>query len=67
VQVSLNTDCPLFLGTTTVLEYALASAAFGLDRAVLAGIAETSLRSSSAPAERRSAALVALEKWRAAG
>ena len=67
VPVSLNTDCPLFLDTTTVDEYALASAAFGLDRAALAGIAETSLRSSSAPAERRSAALAALDEWRRAG
>jgi adenosine deaminase len=67
VSVSLSTDCPLFLDTTTVQEYALASAAFGLDRAALAGIAETSLRTSSAPAARRSAALAALDEWRAAG
>ena len=67
VPVTLNTDCPLFLDTTTVQEYARASAAFGLDRSSLAAIAETSLRTSSAPAERRSAALAALGEWRAAG
>jgi adenosine deaminase len=66
VPVSLNTDCPLFLDTTTVGEYAQASAAFGLDRAALAGIAETSLVTSSAPPDRRAAALAALEAWRAA-
>jgi adenosine deaminase len=67
VPVTLSTDCPLFLDTTTVQEYARASAAFGFDRAALAGIAETSLRTSSAPAERRSAALAALDEWRRAG
>ena len=66
VPVSLNTDCPLFLDTTTRAEYALASDAFGLDRAALAGIAETSIRTSSAPADRRTAALIALEEWRSA-
>ena len=67
VRVTLSTDCPLFLDTTTVQEYARASAAFGLDRSAAAAIAETSLRTSSAPAERRSAALAALDEWRAAG
>jgi adenosine deaminase len=67
VPVSLSTDCPLFLDTTTVQEYRRASAAFGLDRSSLAATAETSLRTSSAPAERRSAALAALDEWRAAG
>jgi adenosine deaminase len=67
VPVTLSTDCPLFLDTTTVQEYARASAAFGLDRAALAGIAETSLRTSSAPRERRAAALAALAEWHAAG
>jgi adenosine deaminase len=66
VPVSLNTDCPLFLDTTTVDEYAQAAAAFGLDRTALAGIAETSLLTSSMPADRRAAALAALEEWRAA-
>jgi len=66
VPVTLSTDCPLFLDTTTVQEYARASAAFGLDRNALASIAETSLRTSSAPAERRAAALAALDEWRAA-
>jgi adenosine deaminase len=67
VPVTLSTDCPLFLDTTTVQEYARASAAFGLDRPALGRIAETSLRTSSAPAERRAAALAALDEWRAAG
>lgn len=67
VPVTLSTDCPLFLDTTTVQEYARASAAFGLDHSSLATIAETSLRTSSAPADRRSAALAALDEWRAAG
>jgi adenosine deaminase len=67
VPVTLSTDCPLFLDTTTVQEYARAADAFGLDRSSLAAIAETSLRTSSAPAERRAAALVALDDWRAAG
>ena len=66
VPVSLNTDCPLFLDVTTVGEYAQAAAAFALDRAALAGIAETSLLTSSAPADRRAAALAALGEWRAA-
>jgi adenosine deaminase len=66
VPVSLNTDCPLFLDTTTVDEYAQAAAAFGLDRDALAGIAETSLMTSSAPADRRAAALTAVGEWRAA-
>jgi adenosine deaminase len=67
VPVSLNTDCPLFLDTTTVREYALAADAFGLDRTAMAAIAETSVRASSAPVERRSAALSALAEWRAVG
>ena len=63
VPVSLNTDCPLFLATTTVAEYELASAAFGLDRSALAGVAATSIRTSSAPGDRRTAALTALDRW----
>ncbi len=66
VPLSLNTDCPLFLDTTMVGEYTQASAAFGLDRAALAGIAEASLLTSSAPADRRAAALAALRDWRSA-
>ncbi|MGY1703615.1 adenosine deaminase [Geodermatophilus sp. SYSU D00697] len=66
VPVSLNTDCPLFVQTTTADEYALSAERFGLSREVLASIAETSLRSSSCPVDRRSAALARLGEWRAA-
>lgn len=65
VPVTLSTDCPLFLDTSTVQEYARAADAFGLDRSALADIAESSLRTSSAPADRRSAALADLDEWRA--
>ena len=63
VPVSLSTDCPLFLDTTTVGEYALASSAFGLGPEQLAAIARTSLVTSSCPPERRDRALTALEEW----
>jgi adenosine deaminase len=66
VQVSLNTDCPLFLDTTTVDEYALASSAFGLGPDQLAAIARTSLETSSCPADRRDRALAALGEWQQA-
>ena len=64
VQVSLNTDCPLFLGTTTVDEYAWAQSSFGLSPAALAGTAEPSLRTSSCPADRLAPALSGVEAWR---
>jgi adenosine deaminase len=64
VPVSLNTDCPLFLGTSTVREYALARDVFGLSEEALAGIAATSLRTSSCPPDRRDAALTRLAAWR---
>jgi len=67
VQVSLSTDCPLFLDTTTVDEYALASSAFGLGPEQLAAIARTSLVTSSCPADRRDRALATLGEWRPAG
>jgi adenosine deaminase len=67
VPVSLNTDCPLFLGTTTVREYALASSAFGLDSDDVAAIARTSLVTSSCPADRRRGALADLAGWRPLG
>jgi adenosine deaminase len=67
VPVSLNTDCPLFLDTTTFDEYALASSAFGLGPDQLAAIARTSLETSSCPADRRDRALAALGEWQPAG
>ena len=67
VPVSLNTDGPLFLGTTTVREYAEAAAAFGLGPEQLAAIARTSLVTSSCPADRRDRALAALGEWSPAG
>lgn len=67
VPVSLNTDCPLFLGTTTVQEYALASSAFGFGPDELAAIARTSLTASSCPADRRDGALAAVGDWRPVG
>ena len=67
VPVSLSTDCPLFLDTTTVGEYALASSAFGLGPDQLAAIARTSLVTSSCPADRRDRALAALGEWPPAG
>ena len=63
VPVSLSTDCPLFLDTTTVGEYALASSAFGLGPEQLAAIARTSLVTSSCPPDRRDRALAALGEW----
>ena len=60
VPVSLNTDCPLFLDTTTVDEYALAASTFGLGPGQLAAIARTSLARSSCPADRRDRALATL-------
>jgi adenosine deaminase len=67
VPVSLNTDCPLFLDTSTADEYALASSAFGLGPDQLAAIARTSLETSSCPADRRDRALAALGEWQPAG
>jgi adenosine deaminase len=67
VPVSLNTDCPLFLDTSTVREYALASSALGLGPEELAAIARTSLVTSSCPADRRDRALADLADWRPRG
>ncbi|KAB8193772.1 adenosine deaminase [Nonomuraea phyllanthi] len=66
VPVTLNSDCPLFCDTSAVREYELARDRFGLDRAALARIAETSLRFSSCPAERRERALAGVARWAAA-
>lgn len=66
VPLSLNTDCPLFVQTTTVAEYTAARTAFGLTNNEIAAIAENSLRSSSCPSERLSAALAGITAWRTA-
>ncbi len=57
VPMSLNTDCPLFFRTSVVAEYAAVQASFDVGDDVLADVAETSLRRSSCPADRREAAL----------
>jgi adenosine deaminase len=64
VRVSLNTDCPLFLGNSTVGEYELAQRAFGLSPRDVADIAASSLVGSSCPPDLRAAALTALDAWR---
>lgn len=66
VPLSLNTDCPLFVRTTTAGEYAEARRAFGLTVDDLATIAENSLRSSSCPTDRRKPALARIAAWRTA-
>ncbi len=63
VPVSLSTDCPLFLGTTTVGEYASAPSAFGWAPEQLAAIARTSLVTSSCPPARRDRALAGVATW----
>jgi adenosine deaminase len=53
VPVSLNTDCPLFLETTTVAEYEVAARVFDLGPEALTAIARTSLVTSACPPDRR--------------
>ena len=66
ISVSLNTDCPLFVQTTTVAEYAAAQTTFGLTDSEMAAIAENSLLTSSCPAQRKEAALAEIAAWRTA-
>ncbi len=64
VPVTVNSDCPLFFGSTLIEEYDLVRRGLDLDAAALAGIAETSLRFSSCPADRLERAMADLERWR---
>ncbi|MFE6553706.1 adenosine deaminase [Streptomyces sp. NPDC057746] len=65
VPVTVNSDCPLFCGTTVLQEYQRVSEWLGLDAPALADLAETSLRFSACPAARRTSALARLADWRA--
>jgi adenosine deaminase len=64
IPITLNSDCPLFCTTSAVEEYTRAARTFGLDPDRIAAIAETSLRVSSCPPERREAGLNRLRQWR---
>lgn len=61
VAVTLNSDCPLFVGADINDEYRRAADRFGLTPADLSAIARTSLTASSCPADRRAPALAALD------
>lgn len=63
VPVTINSDCPLFFGSTAVQEYELTRRWLGLDRAALAQLARTSLRFSSCPPERQNSALARIDQW----
>ncbi|MGV9608860.1 adenosine deaminase [Streptomyces sp. NPDC003631] len=65
VPVTVNSDCPLFCGTTVLQEYQRVSEWLGLDAPALADLAETSVRFSACPAARRTSALARLADWRA--
>ena len=63
MQVTLNSDCPLFVESSATEEYRIAQDLLGLDGATLAAIARTSLTVSSCPDDRRTTALAALDVW----
>ena len=63
VAVSLNADDPLFFNSGVLAEYRLARDRFALDDRTLANIARTSIRSSGAPADLKSAALTRIDDW----
>jgi adenosine deaminase len=65
VPVTLNSDCPLFCGTTLIEEYGRVRDWLRLDANALADIAETSIRFSTCPTRRRTAAMARLADWRA--
>jgi adenosine deaminase len=65
VPVTVNSDCPLFCGTTLLEEYRRVQEWLALDAPALAALAETSVRFSACPAPRRTAALTRLADWRA--
>ncbi|MEV4117104.1 hypothetical protein [Nonomuraea sp. NPDC049695] len=64
VPVTVNSDCPLFCGSTLVEEYDMVRRWLDLDAAALADIAETSPRFSSCPADRLERAMANLARWR---
>ncbi|MEU6572713.1 adenosine deaminase [Streptomyces sp. NPDC046805] len=63
IPVSINSDGPLFTGSSLLQEYDLVRTHFTLDAPSVATLAETSLRFSRCPADRRSRALSALHAW----
>ncbi|MGI5143485.1 adenosine deaminase [Streptomyces sp. CA-106110] len=65
VPVTVNSDCPLFCGTTLLEEYRRVQEWLALDAPALADLAESSVRFSACPAPRRTAALTRLAAWRA--
>ncbi|MGI5507876.1 adenosine deaminase [Streptomyces sp. CA-106131] len=65
VPVTVNSDCPLFCGTTLLEEYRRVQEWLALDAPALADLAESSVRFSACPAPRRTAALTRLADWRA--
>ncbi|WP_330455994.1 adenosine deaminase [Streptomyces sp. NBC_00820] len=67
VPVTLNSDGPLFTGSSLLQEYELVRTHFALDAEAVGALAETSLRVSHCPADRRSGALAALSAWRSGG
>ena len=63
VALSLNSDCPLFVGTSVTDEYRLATELLDLGPEQVAAVARTSLARSSCPEGRRTDALGALDRW----
>lgn len=63
VPVSINSDVPLFVQTSLLQEYELLMRELGFSTSQLAQIAESSLRHSSCPSNRLTAALASLEQW----
>lgn len=63
VRVSLNTDDPLLFGTSVTREYARCAATFGWDADTVATLARTSIDSSFASPERRSALRSSLDAY----
>lgn len=63
VRVTLNTDDPLLFGTSLLEEYQSVQGAFHLDDGAMATIARTSIEASGAGADRKRAALTAIDEW----
>lgn len=63
VRVTLNTDDPLLFGASLLHEYRAVQTAFGLDDVAMAAIARTSIEASGAGADRKRAALAAVDDW----
>ncbi len=63
VPVALAADDPLLFGSRLAAQYSVAREAHGLDDAVLAGLARSSVRAARMPEELRHRTLAGIEAW----